>query len=180
PWSQAPAAFRGIIALLVITFSGQSIAYYVTTTWLPSYLADTIGLASASAGATASLFQISALLGAFGVPLLAARSTAWSPVAIVALLWLSLPLVLLLVPGAYGLWAITGGIAQGGGFTAIFSLIARTAGSDAQTASASARVQGGGYLSASMAQPFAGWLITVTAGWTSVQHVVVADRASIE
>src|SRR5699024_6067529 len=139
PWSQAPAAFRGIIALLVITFSGQSIAYYVTTTWLPSYLADTIGLASASAGATASLFQISALLGAFGVPLLAARSKAWTPVAIVALLWLSLPLGLLLVPGAYGLWAITGGIAQGGGFTAIFSIIARTAGSDAQTASASAR-----------------------------------------
>src|SRR5699024_205079 len=82
PWSQAPAAFRGIIALLVVTFSGQSIAYYVTTTWLPSYLADTIGLASASAGATASLFQISALLGAFGVPLLAARSKAWTPVAI--------------------------------------------------------------------------------------------------
>src|SRR5699024_5272692 len=74
PWSRAPAAFRGIIALLVITFSGQSIACYVTTTWLPSYLADTIGLAAASAGATASLFQISALLGAFGVPLLAARS----------------------------------------------------------------------------------------------------------
>src|SRR5699024_11618158 len=90
---------RGIIALLVITFSGQSIAYYVTTTWLPSYLADTIGLASASAGVTASLFQISALLGAFGVPLLAARSKAWTPVAIVALLWLSLPLGLLLVPG---------------------------------------------------------------------------------
>src|SRR5699024_2382911 len=142
PWSQAPAAFRGIIALLVITFSGQSIAYYVTTTWLPSYLADTIGLASASAGATASLFQISAILGAFGVPLLAARSKPWTPVAIVAVLWLSLPVGLLLAPGAYGLWAITGGIAQGGGFTAIFSIIARTAGSDAQTASASARVQG--------------------------------------
>src|SRR5699024_2036033 len=120
PWSQAPAAFRGIIALLVITFSGQSIAYYVTTTWLPSYLADTIGLASASAGATASLFQISAILGAFGVPLLAARSMPWTPVAIVAVLWLSLPVGLLLAPGAYGLWAITGGIAQGGGFTAIF------------------------------------------------------------
>ena len=178
PWSQAPAAFRGIIALLVITFSGQSIAYYVTTTWLPSYLADTIGLASASAGATASLFQISALLGAFGVPLLAARSKAWTPVAIVALLWLSLPLGLLLVPGAYGLWAITGGIAQGGGFTAIFSIIARTAGSDAQTASASARVQGGGYLAATLAPPFAGWLNTATSGWTAPLLLVFAATAS--
>src|SRR5699024_9300163 len=89
--------------------------------------------------------------GAFGVPLLAARSKPWTPVAIVAVLWLSLPVGLLLAPGAYGLWAITGGIAQGGGFTAIFSIIARTAGSDAQTASASATVQGGGYLAGTAA-----------------------------
>nr|WP_209370545.1 MFS transporter [Brevibacterium renqingii] len=174
PWSQAPAAFRGITALLIVTFSGQSIAYYVTTTWLPSYLADTIGLAPAAAGSTASLFQIAAILGAFGVPLLAARSQPWTPVAIVALLWLSLPVGLLLAPGAYGLWAITGGIAQGGGFTAIFSIIARTAGSDSQTASASARVQGGGYLAATLAPPFAGWLNTATSGWTAPLLLVLA------
>ncbi len=173
-WSQAPAAFRGIIALLIITFSGQSIAYYTTTTWLPSYLADTIGLAPATAGSTASLFQIAAILGAFGVPLLAAKSQPWMPVAIVAGLWLSLPVGLLLAPGAYGLWAITGGIAQGGGFTAIFSIIARTAGSDAQTASASARVQGGGYLAATLAPPFAGWLNTATGGWTAPLLLVLA------
>ncbi|WP_210605456.1 CynX/NimT family MFS transporter [Brevibacterium oceani] len=174
PWSQAPAAFRGIIALLIVTFSGQSIAYYTTTTWLPSYLADTIGLAPAAAGSTASLFQIAAILGAFGVPLLAAKSRPWMPVAIVAVLWLSLPVGLLLAPGAYGLWAITGGIAQGGGFTAIFSIIARTAGSDAQTASASARVQGGGYLAATLAPPFAGWLNTVTGGWTAPLMLILA------
>ncbi|WP_323127142.1 MFS transporter [Brevibacterium atlanticum] len=174
PWSQAPAAFRGITALLIITFSGQSIAYYTTTTWLPSYLADTIGLAPATAGSTASLFQIAAILGAFGVPLLAAKSKPWAPVAIVAALWLSLPIGLLLAPGAYGLWAITGGIAQGGGFTAIFSIIARTAGSDAQTASASARVQGGGYLAATLAPPFAGWLNTVTGGWTAPLMLILA------
>ncbi|UVI37977.1 MFS transporter [Brevibacterium spongiae] len=173
-WSQAPAAYRGIIALLVITFSGQSIAYYTTTTWLPSYLADKIGLAPAAAGGTASLFQIAAILGAFGVPLLAARSRPWMPVAIVAVLWLSLPVGLLLAPGAYGLWAITGGIAQGGGFTAIFSIIARTAGSDAQTASGSARVQGGGYLAATLAPPFAGWLNTVTGGWTAPVLLILA------
>ncbi|MGC2938998.1 MULTISPECIES: CynX/NimT family MFS transporter [unclassified Brevibacterium] len=174
PWSQAPAAFRGITALLIITFSGQSIAYYTTTTWLPSYLADTIGLAPAAAGSTASLFQIAAILGAFGVPLLAVKSKPWAPVAIVAVLWLSLPVGLLLAPGAYGLWAITGGIAQGGGFTAIFSIIARTAGSDAQTASASARVQGGGYLAATLAPPFAGWLNTVTGGWTAPLMLILA------
>ena len=173
-WAEAPASFRLIIALLIITFSGQSTAYYVTTTWLPSYLSDTIGLAPTAAGGTASLFQIAAILGAFGVPLLAVKTKPWVPVAIVAVLWLSLPVGLLAAPGAYWLWATTGGIAQGGGFTAIFSIIARTAGSDAQTASASARVQFGGYLAATLAPPFAGWLNTATGGWTAPLLLILA------
>ncbi|TGD12936.1 MFS transporter [Brevibacterium sp. S111] len=173
-WAEAPASFRLIIALLIITFSGQSTAYYVTTTWLPSYLGDTIGLAPTVAGSTASLFQIAAILGAFGVPLLAVKTKPWVPVAIVAALWLSLPVGLLAAPGAYWLWATTGGIAQGGGFTAIFSIIARTAGSDAQTASASARVQFGGYLAATLAPPFAGWLNTATGGWTAPLLLILA------
>ncbi len=174
PWREAPPQFRAIVALLVITFSGQSISYYTTTTWLPSMLADTEGLAAGAAGSTASLFQVAAILGAFGVPLLAGRARPWVPVAIVAVLWLSLPVGLLLAPDQYVLWAITGGIAQGGGFTAIFSIIARTAGSDAQTASASARVQGGGYLAATLAPPFAGWLATTTGGWVGPQLLVLA------
>lgn len=174
PWRESPVEFRRVIALLVVTFSGQSIAYYTTTTWLPSFLADTIGLSPSSAGGSASLFQISAIVGAFGVPLLAAKSKPWLPVGIVALLWLSLPLGLLSAPGAYGLWAITGGIAQGGGFTAIFSIIARSAGSDRQTASASARVQGGGYLAATLAPPLAGWLNTTTQGWTAPILLILA------
>lgn len=123
PWREAPPEFRAIIALLVITFSGQSIAYYTTTTWLPSILSDTGGLGSAASGGTASLFQVAAILGAFGVPLLAARTKPWVPVAIIAALWISLPAGLLLAPSSYVLWAITGGVAQGGGFTAIFSII---------------------------------------------------------
>lgn len=174
PWRESPVEFRRVIALLVITFSGQSTAYYVTTTWLPSYLSDTIGLGGAVAGSTASLFQVSAILGAFGVPLLAVKSKPWVPVAIVAVLWISLPTGLLLAPGAYGLWAITGGIAQGGGFTAIFSIIARSAGSDSQTASASARVQGGGYLAATLAPPFAGWLNSTTQGWVAPLLLILA------
>ncbi|MDN5908934.1 MAG: MFS transporter [Brevibacterium sp.] len=174
PWREAPPEFRAIIALLVITFSGQSIAYYTTTTWLPSILSDTGGLGSAASGGTASLFQVAAILGAFGVPLLAARTKPWVPVAIIAALWISLPAGLLLAPSSYVLWAITGGVAQGGGFTAIFSIIARTAGSDRETASASARVQGGGYLAATLAPPFAGWLGNATDGWTAPILLILA------
>lgn len=178
PWREVSPEFRRIVVLLVITFSGQSIAYYTTTTWLPSILADTARLDPALAGGTASLFQVSAIVGAFGVPLLAARSRPWVPVAIVAALWLSLPLGMLTAPDAYVVWAVTGGIAQGGGFTAILSIIARTAGSDRETASGSARVQGGGYLAATVAPPFAGWLATVTHGWVVPQLLVLAATLS--
>ncbi|MDN6603734.1 MAG: MFS transporter, partial [Brevibacterium sp.] len=98
----------------------------------------------------------------------------WVPVAIIAALWISLPAGLLLAPSSYVLWAITGGVAQGGGFTAIFSIIARTAGSDRETASASARVQGGGYLAATLAPPFAGWLGNATDGWTAPILLILA------
>lgn len=75
----APLAARAgwrwaIAALLVLAFCGQSAAYYATTAWLPLLLPQTRGLAPAASGATASLFQVAAIVGAFGVPLLAARS----------------------------------------------------------------------------------------------------------
>ncbi|REE03448.1 MFS transporter [Citricoccus nitrophenolicus] len=170
---QAPQ-FRRVMWLLVIAFSGQSAGYFTTTTWLPSILADSQGLDTAGSGATASLFQVAAIVGALGVPLLAARTRPWVPMAVVAVLWLSLPLGLLLAPDAYVLWSLTGGVAQGGGFTAIFSIIARMAGNDSEAASGSAFVQTGGYLAATIAPPFAGWLHTATDGWTAPVLLVLA------
>jgi MFS transporter, CP family, cyanate transporter len=166
--------FRQVTWLLVITFCGQSAGYFSTTTWLPSILAETQGLDVSGSGAAASLFQVAAIVGAFGVPLLAARNKPWVPMAAVAFLWLSLPLGLLLAPNAYVLWSLTGGVAQGGGFTAIFSLIARMARSDADAASGSATVQTGGYLAATVAPPLAGWLHTVSGGWTAPLLLILA------
>ncbi|MFB9070938.1 CynX/NimT family MFS transporter [Citricoccus parietis] len=166
--------FRRVMWLLVIAFSGQSAGYFTTTTWLPTILADSQGLDTAGSGATASLFQVAAIVGALGVPLLAARTRPWVPMAVVAALWLSLPLGLLLAPDAYTLWSLTGGVAQGGGFTAIFSIIARMAGNDSEAASGSAFVQTGGYLAATIAPPFAGWLHTATDGWTAPILLVLA------
>jgi CP family cyanate transporter-like MFS transporter len=166
--------FRRVTWLLVIAFSGQSAGYYTTTTWLPSILADSQGVDTAGSGATASLFQVAAIVGALGVPLLAARTRPWVPMAVVAALWLSLPLGLLLAPDAYTLWSLTGGVAQGGGFTAIFSIIARMAGNDSEAAAGSAFVQTGGYLAATITPPLAGWLHTATAGWTAPILLVLA------
>ena len=133
--------------------------------------------ASAAVAAAERLISsdsVAAIVGALGVPLLAARTRPWVPMAVVAVLWLSLPLGLLLAPDAYVLWSLTGGVAQGGGFTAIFSIIARMAGNDSEAASGSAFVQTGGYLAATIAPPFAGWLHTATDGWTAPVLLVLA------
>ncbi|UNK45592.1 CynX/NimT family MFS transporter [Arthrobacter sulfonylureivorans] len=165
---------RWIVAMLTVAFCGQSAAYYATTTWLPLLLSDVRGLSSTASGASASLFQVAAIVGALGVPLLAARTRLWVPTASIAVLWISLPIGLLLAPDAYLLWSVTGGIAQGGGFTAIFSVIPRVARTDQEAATASARIQTGGYLAATCAPPVAGWLNTLTGGWTAPLFLVLA------
>jgi CP family cyanate transporter-like MFS transporter len=169
---------RWIVAVLTVAFCGQSGAYYATTTWLPLLLSDVRGLSPTASGASASLFQVAAIVGALGVPLLAARTRLWVPTAGIAVLWISLPIGLLLAPDAYLLWSVTGGIAQGGGFTAIFSVIPRVARTDQEAASASARIQTGGYLAATCAPPVAGWLHSMTGGWTAPLFLVLALAAA--
>lgn len=165
---------RRIVALLVLAFCGQSAAYYATTAWLPLLLAETRDLSPSAAGAAASLFQVAAIVGALGVPVVAARVRPEAPMVLVAGCWVCLPLGLLAAPEAYALWSIIGGMAQGGGFTAIFSIIPRIAASERATAVSSARVQSGGYLAATVAPSLAGWLHTVTGGWTAPLLLVLA------
>ena len=173
--SARSAHARRITTLLVFAFCGQSAAYYATTAWLPLLLTETRGLAPSSSGASASLFQVAAIIGAFGVPLVAARTRLWVAAAVIAALWIILPVGLLAAPQAFVLWSSIGGIAQGGGFTAIFSVIPRISRNDAEAAFASARIQGGGYLAATVAPPLAGWLNTLTGGWTVPLLLVLAS-----
>jgi MFS transporter, CP family, cyanate transporter len=180
--AEAPAASEGAVIgrraavvgwLLMVAFCGQAFAYYAVTTWLPTLLADERGLTASGSGAVASLFQVSAVVGALGVPLLAARTPGWVPVAVVGLLWSALPVGMLLAPASSGLWTVSGGIAQGGGFTAVFSIVARIARSDGEAAALSARVQTGGYLAATAGPPLAGALHTATGGWVAPMLLVL-------
>ena len=61
---------------LTLAFCGQAFSYYSVTAWLPTLLADTRGLSLAASGASASLFQVAAIAGALGVPLMADRAPA--------------------------------------------------------------------------------------------------------
>jgi len=172
--AHATGRVRSIGWLLALAFCGQAMAYYSVTAWLPALLADTRGLSLASSGASASLFQVAAVIGAFGVPLLAARAPAWVPVALIGALWITLPIGLMLAPGWFIAWSLIGGAAQGGGFTAIFSIVARVARSSAEAARMSARVQGIGYLAATIGPPLAGGLNTATGAWTAPLLLVLA------
>src|SRR5690606_29716051 len=164
--------------LLLVAFGGQSFAYYAVSAWLPTLLSDTRGLDAAASGVTASLFQIFAVVGAFGVPALAARAPGWVPVATVAAGWVTMPIGLLLAPEAYLLWSVLGGIGQGGGFTAILSIIARATGNDAEAATVSARVQTGGYVISATGAPLVGAVYAATGGWSAPLLVVLTAALS--
>lgn len=159
---------------LTAGFTGQAISYYGVTAWLPTLLADELGMASAAAGAGSSLFQILAIAGALGVPL-AARFMSTTAVALtLGAMWLTVPLGLLLAPELWWFWSSLGGVAQGGGITLIFTAIIRIARDQASAGRMSAVVQGVGYCFAAAAPTFVGYVNSVTGGWTMPLLVILA------
>ena len=161
--------------LLTAAFSGQAFAYYGVTAWLPLLLRDELGMAPGAAGLSASIFQIAALFGAFGVPvLLRVLPGPRGVVLIVAVAWATLPLGLLLAPSLWPVWCAVGGAAQGGGLVAVFSLVVRSARDLADNRRISALVQGGGYVVAAAGPTVVGAVHEATGGWTAPLLVVLA------
>lgn len=158
---------------LTLAFGGQAFSYYALTAWIPTLLHDEIGFSKESSGASSSVFQILAVVGALGVPLLAARWRPRAIIALVAFLWLAMPLGLLFAPQLWLLWSVLGGAAQGGGITVIFIVIVRIVSSDADARRMSAFVQGGGYLLGSAGPLVAGSLHGATGDWTAPLLVVL-------
>ncbi|WP_144765141.1 CynX/NimT family MFS transporter [Curtobacterium sp. 9128] len=164
---------RWVTIGLTLAFGGQAFSYYALTAWIPTLLHDEIGFSKASSGASSSVFQILAVVGALGVPVLASR---WRPrviISLVAFLWLAMPLGLLVAPQLWLLWSILGGAAQGGGITIIFIVIVRLVSNDVDARRMSAFVQGGGYLIGSAGPLVAGALHGATGGWTAPLLVVL-------
>nr|WP_208393165.1 MFS transporter [Frigoribacterium faeni] len=150
---------------LTLAFAGQAFAYYGLTAWMPTLLGDEVGLSRGAAGASSSVFQVMAVVGALGVPLLALR---WRPSAVIALigvLWTAMPLGLFFAPEHWLLWSIFGGAAQGGGITIIFIVIVRMATNGDDARRLSALVQGGGYAIASLGPLAIGGLHDASGGW---------------
>jgi MFS transporter, CP family, cyanate transporter len=172
-WWRNPVAWG-----LTIAFAGQAFAYYGVTAWLPLLLRDELHMAAAGAGTSASVFQIAALAGAFGVPvLLRVLPGPRSVVLVVVAAWATLPIGLLLAPQLWPLWCVTGGAAQGGGLVVIFALVVRKARDLTENRRMSALVQGGGYVVAASGPTVVGAVHAATGGWTGPLLVVLAAIA---
>jgi len=176
PAATTPAASwrRPVAWILTAAFAGQAFAYYGVTAWLPQLLRDELAMPPATAAAGASVFQIAALGGAFGVPVLLRYTRPLTSVLVVCAAWTTIPLGLVLAPQMWTAWCVVGGFAQGGGLVVIFSLIVRVARDGAESRRYSALVQGGGYTVAAAGPPVIGAVHAATGGWTAPLMVVLA------
>ncbi|MDQ0424492.1 MFS transporter [Cellulomonas iranensis] len=171
---RVPLVHRPVTWLLCLTFVGQASSYMGVTAWLPSVLHDASGLGRGGAGAAASLFQLFGVLGSVLAPAALARRVPPRAVVLgIAACWLSLPLGLLLAPGAWVAWAVLGGLAQGANFVVLFTVVAAVADSPAEVRRLSATVQTVGYAVAAATPSVLGALHEATAGWTAPLVAVV-------
>ena len=175
PGARVPFRPDRLAAVIAVTFTAQSVSYYGVTTWLPTLLADERGYPPAVAGSASAVFQLGGILGAIVVPLLRLRFRPRTVIALIGVLWVSLPVVLLVAPEQFVLGSITGGIAQGGGFTAVFTIIAEVGGDARRTTALSAFVQTCSYLVAAAAPPAVGGLHQLTGGWTAPMLLVLGS-----
>ena len=171
--SAGRAGGRWAAAGLAAGFSGQAFAFYGVTAWLPTVLVDVVQMSTVEAGAASSFFQVFAIVGALGVPLVARHLSTAAVAGTVGVLWLFLPLGLLLAPEQWWAWTAVGGVAQGGGITVIFIAIMRLAHDGASAGRLSAVVQGVGYGFGALAPTLLGFVHERTGSWTASLLVVL-------
>lgn len=158
---------------LCAMFALQSSSFYALTAWLPLILEDLAGIPRAASGGAASLFQGFAIVGGLALPLAARRWSLRQSFAVIAVLWLALPVGLLVAPGLWAVWASMAGIAQAANFVVIFTLVAQRFPTVRRGRQASATVQSVGYCLAAVAPTLAGALHSATGTWTTPVAVVL-------
>ena len=176
--AREPRTWRSLSAvLLALTFGAQAFSYYGITAWFPSILADELGYSAGQAGSSSSIFQIAAVVGALGVPLISRRIGVPRTFAAISVLWITLPLGMILLPSGWPAWGFLGGVAQGGGITIVFMLIVQLALSGTHARRLSAMVQGVGYALGATAPSVVGAVHDATGGWTVPVAIVLVATA---
>lgn len=171
---------RPITWALTVAFAGQSFSYYAVTGWLPELLRDLLDVSVTTAGNAAAPFQGLAIAGSVLVPLaLAARVPMRGAAVTMGLLWVSLPVGLLLMPQWWLLWVSLAGIAQGGNFVVIFTLVAQRCRTVAQTRRTVAAVQAFGYAVAATAPAVIGAVHAASGGWDAALLVMLGSTLAL-
>jgi len=164
---------RPVAWLLLVAFGLQCLIYYALSTWLPTFVADELGLDAAAAGAIASVYQGVGILGAFLVPLLLRFTPRIVPPLVICASWLVVTAGLVFAPQLLWVWLAVGAIGHAGGFVVIFSALVAVARDDAEAAGMSALVQGGGYTIGAVGAPLMGGLHEATGEWTAALVVMM-------
>lgn len=171
---------RPITWALTVAFAGQSFSYFAVTGWLPELLRDLLDVSVTTAGNAAAPFQGLAIAGSVLVPLvLAARVPMRGAAVTMGLLWVSLPAGLLLAPQWWLLWVSLAGIAQGGNFVVIFTIVAQRCRTVAQTRRTVAAVQAFGYAVAATAPAVIGAVHAASGGWNAALLVMLGSTLAL-
>ena len=166
PEPTTPVLRRSFVWALAVVFAIQSFGYYGMSTWLPQVLTDVLDLGAEAAGGAATPFQGAAIVSALAVPVFLARGVPTRVVflALVAM-WLALPVGILGAPGAWAVWVTTAGLAQGGLFTVVMSVVLQRAANVADARRSSAAVQAIGYVLAAAGPSALGAIYGGSGGW---------------
>ena len=166
--SPAPvAALRcSAVAWQVTAFMGlQSLGFYATTSWLPAVFVDR-GWSAATAGVLVATMSLTGIAGGMAAPVLAARSTRQSGLAVGLTAVTAIGLAGVLVPGLEPVACAVLGVGQGAALGMALTLMTLRAPDSAHAAQLSGMAQCLGYTLAA-AGPFAvGALHDLTDGWT--------------
>jgi CP family cyanate transporter-like MFS transporter len=168
--------WRSTLAWQVTSFMGlQSLAYFVTLTWLPEIL-QTEGMSATRAGWMLALSQAVAIVSMFFAPVLASRRSSQRGVVVAAVTLSGAGTFGLLVAGGFAstLWVVLLGLGQGACFSLALTFFALRAPDSQHAAALSGMAQTVGYLLAAGGPSIFGVLRDVTHAWAVPLAVLLA------
>lgn len=165
---------------LAVTLGSQSALYFSLTTWLPTLLVDRAGVTLAVGGTAMALYQITAIPTALTIAGFARMRPrqGWIGV-LIALAWIGTVTGLLVAPGAWAVWAVVGGLAQGAGFTYALTLIVLRGSDEHVVRALSSMCQLVGYTVGALGPVAVGWLAQTTGGWAAPGALLITLAVSL-
>jgi CP family cyanate transporter-like MFS transporter len=165
--SRVSGLWRSVLAWQVTLFMGlQSLAYYMTLTWLPEILREE-GVSAARAGWMLALSQAVAIVTMFLAPMIAGRRPSQQGVVVAAVALSGTGTLGLLIAGSTisALWVVLLGLGQGACFSLALTFFALRAPDSEHAAALSGMAQSVGYLLAAAGPFLFGVLRDATHAW---------------